>query len=46
MGLILQKTFEGSHMWIKVSKDVKLDCMFFTATSEKLDNSKPDMKYK
>ena len=37
MGLILAKTFDGTHTKIVVDqkKKILLDCMFFTATCEK-----------
>jgi hypothetical protein len=46
MGLILKKTFEGAHLWVNVEKNIKLDCMFFSATTEKLDDNNPTLSYK
>jgi hypothetical protein len=38
MGMILAKTFEGVKLKLPVDEDpnIKLDCMFFTATCEPL----------
>jgi len=40
MGMILAKTFEGHHLSICVDekKKIYIDCMFFTATCEPLEN--------
>ncbi len=46
MGLILSKTFDGEHRWIKAADGTKLDCMFFPTTVEKVDDKDPDLKYK
>jgi hypothetical protein len=46
MGLILKKTFDGYHRWIKVDKNVKLDAMFFSANSEAVDDNLYSAEYK
>ena len=46
MGLILKKTFDGHHRWIRVSSTIKLDCMFFASTSEDVNDMKSDLNYK
>ena len=47
LGLILQKTFEGHPIQILVDekKKINLDCMFFTATCEPI-NDGVNNKYK
>jgi hypothetical protein len=45
MGLILAKTFDGEHRWIP-SGNIQIDAMFFSATSEKLDDDNPEAAYK
>jgi len=44
--MILAKTFEGFPISIKAEekKKIYLDCMFFTATCEKLDAPNPGYK--
>lgn len=46
MGLILKKTFEGHHVWVKIDEKIKLDCMFFTTTSEEVNHDDETLKYK
>lgn len=46
MGLILKKTFEGYHRWVRGAKGIKLDAMFFAATTEMVDDNVYDLKYK
>ena len=46
MGLILKKSFDGNHRWIKVNNKIKLDAMFFAGTNEVVDDNKYDLKYK
>ena len=45
MAFVLAKTFEGEHRWIP-SNDILIDAMFFTSTSEAVDDSKADAVYK
>ena len=47
--MILAKTFEGIKLKLPLpppEKDLFLDCMFFTATCETLDNYNTNAEYK
>jgi hypothetical protein len=46
MGTILAKTFEGKQIWVRSEDGTKIDCMFFSGTSEKIDNYDPELHYK
>ena len=48
MGMVLEKTFEGEHRWIKPEKPggTKIDAMFFTTTGEAVNDDDPSMNYK
>ena len=45
MGLVLGKTFDGQQRFIK-SGNILIDAMFFTATTEKVDDSNELAEYK
>lgn len=45
MGKILGKTFEGEQRWVR-SGNIDLDVMFFTATSESLQDENNEALYK
>lgn len=46
--MVLEKTFEGEHRWIKPEKSgrTKIDAMFFTTTGEAVNDDDPSMNYK
>lgn len=33
---MLERNFDGRHFWVKARDGVKIDCMFFPSTSEKV----------
>ena len=41
--MVLEKTFEGEHRWIKPEKPgrTKIDAMFFTTTGEAVNDDDP-----
>ena len=45
MGSVLANTFMGEHRWI-ASDGILLDCMFFSSTSEKLEDDISEKTYK